>query len=33
MTKAQARAIARALWRQWDAAALRDLGTRMADEL
>ena len=33
MTKAQARARARALWRQWDAAALRDLGTRMADEL
>ena len=33
MTKAEARAQARALWRQWDAAALRAMGRRMAQEL
>ena len=33
MTKAEARAKARALWRQWDAAALRTMGGRMAHEL
>lgn len=33
MTKAEARAKARALWRQWDAAALRTMGCRMAQEL
>ena len=33
MTKAEARAKARALWLQWDAAALRTIARRMAQEL
>ena len=33
MTKSEARAAARARWRQWDAGALQALGARMAAEL
>ena len=33
MTKQEARAAARALWRQWDADALRRQGAAMAEAL